>query len=94
MRVAVIGAAGYVGGELLRLLSSHPEVSEWIATSRSQAGKPVGDVHPQLAGISDARFSGESPAEAAAGRALGQAVAPRRPLREDPLGQVPQGDSG
>lgn len=68
MKVAVIGAAGYVGGELLRLLSMHPEVSEWIATSRSQAGKPVGDIHPQLAGISDARFSGESPAEAAAGR--------------------------
>jgi N-acetyl-gamma-glutamyl-phosphate reductase len=68
MRVAVIGAAGYVGGELLRLLGTHPGVREWVATSRSQAGKPVGDVHPQLAGISDARFSGESPAEAAMGR--------------------------
>lgn len=68
MRVAVIGAAGYVGGELLRLLTTHPDVREWIATSRSQAGKPVGDIHPQLAGHSDARFSGESPAEAAAGR--------------------------
>jgi N-acetyl-gamma-glutamyl-phosphate reductase common form len=68
VRVAVIGAAGYVGGELLRLLSTHPEVREWIATSRSQAGKPVGDIHPQMAGWSVARFSGESPAEAAAGR--------------------------
>jgi len=68
VRVAVIGAAGYVGGELLRLLSTHPEVREWVATSRSQAGKPVGDIHPQVAGFSDARFSGESPAEAAAGR--------------------------
>lgn len=68
MRVAVIGAAGYVGGELLRLLGLHPGVTEWIATSRSQAGKPVGDVHPQLAGLSDARFSGETPGEAAAGR--------------------------
>jgi len=68
VRVAVIGAAGYVGGELLRLLSTHPQVTEWVATSRSQAGKPVGDIHPQLAGISDARFSGESPAEAASGR--------------------------
>ncbi len=68
MRVAVIGAAGYVGGELLRLLTLHPGVREWIATSRSQAGKPVGDIHPQLAGLTGARFSGESPAEAAGGR--------------------------
>jgi N-acetyl-gamma-glutamyl-phosphate reductase len=70
MRVAVIGAAGYVGGELLRLLQVHPEVTEWIATSRSQAGKPVGDLHPALAGTTDARFSGATPAEAASGRDL------------------------
>lgn len=68
MKVAVIGAAGYVGGELLRLLQGHPAVTEWVATSRSQAGRPVGDVHPALAGITDARFAGLSPAEAAAGR--------------------------
>lgn len=68
MKVAVIGAAGYVGGELLRLLQGHPAVTEWVATSRSQAGKPVGDVHPALAGSTDARFAGLSPAEAAAGR--------------------------
>ena len=68
MKVAVIGAAGYVGGELLRLLQGHPAVTEWVATSRSQAGKPVGDVHPALAGASDARFAGLTPAEAAAGR--------------------------
>ncbi len=68
MKVAVIGAAGYVGGELLRLLTLHPEVEEWIATSRSQAGKPIGGVHPQLAGQTDARFTGLSPAEAARGR--------------------------
>ncbi|HEX9895506.1 MAG TPA: N-acetyl-gamma-glutamyl-phosphate reductase [Gemmatimonadales bacterium] len=68
MKVAVIGAAGYVGGELLRLLSLHPEVDEWIATSRSQAGKPIDGVHPQLAGLTEARFSGLTPAEASAGR--------------------------
>ena len=38
MRVAVIGAAGYVGGELLRIVLQHPEVRECVATSRSQAG--------------------------------------------------------
>lgn len=68
MRVAVIGAAGYAGGELLRLLLGHPDVTEVIATSRSQAGKPVGEVHPQLAWLTDARFAGLEPAEAARGR--------------------------
>ncbi len=68
MKVAVIGAAGYVGGELLRLLQLHPEVTEWIATSRSQAGKPVGDVHPALAAVSEARFAGLTPGEAARGQ--------------------------
>lgn len=68
MKVAVIGAAGYVGGELLRLLQAHPEVTEWVATSRSQAGKPVGEVHPGLAGSAEARFAGLSPGEAARGQ--------------------------
>ncbi len=68
MRVAVIGAAGFVGGELLRLLMGHPEVTEWVATSRSQAGKPVSDLHPALAGFTDTRFSGEGPGEVAAGK--------------------------
>ena len=67
MRAAVIGAAGYVGGELLRIVLQHPEVRECLATSRSQAGQPLAAVHPGLALISDARFSGSSPAEAARG---------------------------
>ena len=68
MNVAVIGAAGYAGGELLRLLLQHPDVAECVATSRSQAGKPVADVHPALAAVWDARFSGASPGEIARGR--------------------------
>jgi N-acetyl-gamma-glutamyl-phosphate/LysW-gamma-L-alpha-aminoadipyl-6-phosphate reductase len=67
MRVAVIGAAGYVGGELLRILLQHPEVTECVATSRSQAGKPIGQVHPALATVTDARFSGLEAAEGARG---------------------------
>lgn len=67
MKIAVIGAAGYVGGELLRLLLQHPEVSECIAVSRSQAGRALADVHPALAS-SDASFSDLPPAEAARGR--------------------------
>jgi N-acetyl-gamma-glutamyl-phosphate reductase len=65
LRVAVIGAAGYVGGELLRLLIQHPEVSDIVATSRSKAGVPVSEVHPALAPLTDVRFSGAAPGEAA-----------------------------
>ncbi len=62
MRVAVVGAAGYAGGELLRLLLSHPDVTDWVATSRSQAGKPVGEVHPQLRSLTDRSFEALEPA--------------------------------
>jgi N-acetyl-gamma-glutamyl-phosphate/LysW-gamma-L-alpha-aminoadipyl-6-phosphate reductase len=68
MKVAVIGGAGYAAGELLRLLLQHPQVTECLATSRSQAGKPIGDVHPALAPLTDARFSGATAGEAARGR--------------------------
>jgi len=68
MKVAVLGAAGYAGGELLRLLLQHPEVTECVATSRSQAGKPIAGAHPALAALSEARFSGATPGEAARGR--------------------------
>ena len=67
LRVAVIGAAGYVGGELLRLLLAPPDVGQVVATSRSQAGVPLGDVHPALAPLTDARFAGLTPGEASAG---------------------------
>ena len=65
MQVLVVGAAGYVGGELLRLLRQHPEVTRITATSRSQAGMRIGDVHPQLA-EGDATFSGDDPSHLAA----------------------------
>jgi N-acetyl-gamma-glutamyl-phosphate reductase common form len=68
VRVAVVGAAGYAGGELLRLLLQHPEVTDLVATSRSQAGKPIADAHPVLAPLTGARFSGAAPGEIAQGR--------------------------
>jgi len=68
MNVAVIGAAGYAGGELLRLLYQHPEVREVVATSRSRGGAPVAETHPALATITDARFSTAEPGEIARGR--------------------------
>ena len=67
LRIAVVGGAGYVGGELLRLLLSHPELGDLVATSRSKAGVPVGAVHPALAPLTDVRFSGATPGEVAAG---------------------------
>ncbi|MGK5677728.1 N-acetyl-gamma-glutamyl-phosphate reductase [Actinoplanes sp. URMC 104] len=51
IRVAVAGASGYAGGELLRLLAGHPEFDLVAATAHSQAGSHVTAVHPQLAGL-------------------------------------------
>ena len=50
-RVAVAGASGYAGGELLRLLAGHPDLELAAVTADSKAGQPVGAVHPQLAGL-------------------------------------------
>ena len=68
MKVAVIGGSGYVAGELLRLLLQHPEVTECVVTSRSQAGQPIAAVHPALAPLTQARFAGSTPAEISRGQ--------------------------
>ncbi len=51
MRVAVIGASGYVGLELLRLVWRHPELELVAATSEKRAGRPVGEAFPALRGL-------------------------------------------
>ncbi|MCU7729006.1 N-acetyl-gamma-glutamyl-phosphate reductase [Actinoplanes sp. KI2] len=51
IRVAVAGASGYAGGELLRLLAGHPEFDLVAATAHAQAGAHVSAVHPQLTGL-------------------------------------------
>ena len=56
VNVGIIGAAGYTGGELLRLLLGHPGVRILFAQSRSQAGKPVSSVHDDLRGVTDLHF--------------------------------------
>jgi N-acetyl-gamma-glutamyl-phosphate reductase len=48
MKAAVLGATGYAGAVLLRLLGAHPEVREIMAVSSSQAGQRAGDVDPGL----------------------------------------------
>ncbi len=58
-RVAVAGASGYAGGELLRLLAGHPDLELAAVTAGSSAGQPVAEVHPHLAGLpglADRRF--------------------------------------
>lgn len=54
--VSIVGASGYVGGELLRLLLSHPAVSVTQVTSARNVGKYVYQVHPQLRGLSTLQF--------------------------------------
>ena len=67
-QVAVIGASGYTGVELLRLLSLHPDTELVCVTSRQYAGQLVSDVFPSLHGIVDLCFEDVDPA-ALAGRA-------------------------
>ena len=50
LRASIVGASGYVGGELLRLLLGHPEVEVQQATSESYAGQPAHFLHPNLRG--------------------------------------------
>lgn len=57
MRVAIVGAAGYTGGELLRLLLAHPEVSDIQAASESQAGRYLWSAHPNLRRRTELRFT-------------------------------------
>jgi N-acetyl-gamma-glutamyl-phosphate reductase len=48
LSAAVVGASGYAGGELLRLLDAHPDLSVEVVTAASNAGELVTSVHPQL----------------------------------------------
>lgn len=54
--VAVAGASGYVGGELLRLLHGHPLFDVCAITAATNAGQPLVAVHPQLAALGDINF--------------------------------------
>jgi len=50
IRVAVAGASGYAGGELLRLLAGHPDLEVAAVSAGSSAGKPITSIHPNLTG--------------------------------------------
>jgi len=57
IKVGVVGGTGYTGVELLRLLAGHPESELTVITSRSEAGRPVADLFPNLRGSLELAFS-------------------------------------
>ena len=69
IRVAVAGASGYAGGELLRLLAGHPDLEIAAVTAHGSAGQRVGDLHANLPSLADLAFT-ETTAEQLAGADL------------------------
>lgn len=63
IKAGIVGATGYTGVELLRLLSQHPNVDLHAVTSRKESGLPVADMFPNLRGRVDLRF--QTPEDAA-----------------------------
>ena len=61
IKVGILGAAGFTGGELIRLLLNHPNVEIFFANSESNAGNPVSDVHEGLYGDTDMLFTDTMP---------------------------------
>ena len=61
IKIGILGAAGYTGGELIRVLLNHPEADIVFANSESNAGNLVADVHEGLYGDTDMRFTSEMP---------------------------------
>jgi N-acetyl-gamma-glutamyl-phosphate reductase len=66
-KAAVIGGSGYGGGELIRRLLQHPDVELVRVASVDYIGEPLGVAHPNLEGVTDLKFEGLSPEEAARG---------------------------
>ena len=61
MKTGVVGASGYAGGELLRILSTHPTFTVEAVSAHSNAGELITSLHPQLTSMSGQRFSAFSP---------------------------------
>ena len=56
IKIGIVGGTGYTGVELMRLLARHPAARMQVITSRSQAGKPVAELFPNLRGLVDLDF--------------------------------------
>jgi N-acetyl-gamma-glutamyl-phosphate reductase len=67
VKVGIIGASGYTGGELIRLLAGHPGAEVTAITSRTHARKKLEEVFPSFAGWDGPKFSGSDSPEAVAG---------------------------
>lgn len=63
MKIGVVGASGYAGGELLRLLAFHPHFEVTAITAHSNAGELIASVHPQLQSYEGRKFSAFTPAD-------------------------------
>ena len=59
IKAGIIGGAGYTGGEMLRILVNHPDVEIAFVNSTSNAGNLISDVHTDLVGDTDLRFTNE-----------------------------------
>jgi len=57
LKIAIFGGSGYGGAELLRILLLHPDVEIKLVTANEHAGKAVGEVHRNLFGLTDLKFS-------------------------------------
>ncbi len=57
IKAAIIGGSGYAGGEMIRILLNHPDVEISYVHSRSNAGKHIYDVHPDLLGDTELKFT-------------------------------------
>lgn len=57
IKAGIIGGAGYTGGEMIRLLINHPDVELSFVHSNSNGGNPISDVHTDLLGDTDMRFT-------------------------------------
>lgn len=60
IKAGIIGGAGYTGGEMLRILLNHPNVEIAFVHSNSNAGNLISDVHTDLFGDTDLRFTGRT----------------------------------
>ena len=65
VRVAVAGASGYAGGELLRLIAAHPDLELGPVTGHASVGAAVTDLHPHLASLAGLTFEPTEPARLA-----------------------------